>query len=142
MREHLRILARLKLGDKSTPEQRNARVEELIQGLGLTQCANTIIGVPGLRKGISGGERKRLSFASEIMSDPSLLFMDEPTVRARRGPTTAATAHPPPPPPQSGLDSFMAETVVSALRDIANSGRTVIATIHQPPSEVYKYFDK
>ena len=55
------------------------------------------------------------------MTDPALLFVDEPT---------------------SGLDSFMAQTVVATLRDLAKNGRTILATIHQPSSEVYQMFDK
>ena len=55
------------------------------------------------------------------MTDPALLFVDEPT---------------------SGLDSFMAQTVVANLRNLAKNGRTILATIHQPSSEVYQMFDK
>lgn len=63
--------------------------------LALTKCRNTIIGMPGRMKGLSGGEMKRLSFASEVLTDPPLMFCDEPT---------------------SGLDSFMAHQVVSVLK--------------------------
>jgi ABC-type multidrug transport system ATPase subunit len=64
------------------------RVREVLIDLGLAKCEHTKIGVSGLVKGISGGEKKRLSFASEVLTNPSLLFCDEPT---------------------TGLDSFMAE---------------------------------
>nr|CAD7460512.1 unnamed protein product [Timema tahoe] len=64
---------------------------------------------------------KRLSFASEVLTDPPLMFCDEPT---------------------SGLDSFMAQNVVSVLKVMANKGKTVVITIHQPSSEVFSLFDK
>ena len=73
------------------------------------------------QKGISGGQRKRLSLASEVLTNPSIMFCDEPT---------------------SGLDSFMAATVVETLRRLASQGRTVICTIHQPSSHLVKMFDK
>ena len=63
--------------------------------LGLTKCANTLIGIQGRIKGISGGESKRLAFASEVLTNPPLLFCDEPT---------------------SGLDSYMAQNVVEVLK--------------------------
>jgi len=120
VREHLTFQAFLRM-DKDIPDkQRIARVEEVILQLGLTKCADTYIGIPGRLRGISGGEMKRLSFASEVITDPPLLFADEPT---------------------SGLDSFMAESLVTALQQLAAQGRTIICTIHQPSSEVYAMFD-
>ncbi|CAA9998301.1 unnamed protein product [Nesidiocoris tenuis] len=95
--------------------------EHLVFQLTLTRCQNTIIGVPGKLKGISGGEMKRLSFASEVLTNPPLMFCDEPT---------------------SGLDSFMAQNVVTVLKSLASKGKTIIVTIHQPSSEVYAMFDK
>ena len=72
-------------------------------------------------KGISGGQRKRLSLASEVLTNPAIMFCDEPT---------------------SGLDSFMATSVVEVLRTLASQGRTVICTIHQPSSQIVQLFDK
>ena len=71
--------------------------------------------------GISGGERKRLAFASEVLMDPSVMFADEPT---------------------SGLDAFMAESVVRQLQALAEAGRCILATIHQPSTNVYALFSK
>ncbi|XP_068753100.1 protein white-like isoform X1 [Montipora capricornis] len=120
VREHLTFQAFLRM-DKHVPDQqRIARVEEVILQLGLMKCADTYIGIAGRLSGISGGEKKRLSFASEVITDPPLLFADEPT---------------------SGLDSFMAESLVAALQQLAAQGRTIICTIHQPSSEVYAMFD-
>ncbi|GLE08788.1 hypothetical protein PINS_up020203 [Pythium insidiosum] len=120
VREHLLFQARLRMGGKFSPEQYTKRVDTVIEELGLSKCRDTYIGGAMLR-GISGGERKRLSFATEILTNPSLLFVDEPT---------------------SGLDSYMAETVVMQLQQLARDGRTVIATIHQPSSELFTLFDK
>ena len=72
-------------------------------------------------KGISGGERRRLSFASEILTNPSILFCDEPT---------------------SGLDAFMARSIVESMKNLALNGKTIIFTIHQPSSELFELFDK
>ena len=71
-------------------------------------------------KGISGGERRRLSFATEILTDPAILFFDEPT---------------------SGLDSFMAISVVESMKKLALAGKAVIFTIHQPSSELVELID-
>lgn len=118
--EHLTFQAQLRMGEAFSPEDRQVRVKQIISELGLTKVINTPIG-DAIVKGLSGGQRKRLSFATELLTNPSLLFVDEPT---------------------SGLDSFMAETVVLQMRELARRGRTVIATIHQPSSELFEIFDK
>lgn len=59
--------------------QKVKKVDDVLMELSLVKCKNTIIGHPGRSKGLSGGERKRLAFASESLTDPSLLFCDEPT---------------------------------------------------------------
>ncbi|EYB86133.1 hypothetical protein Y032_0285g1361 [Ancylostoma ceylanicum] len=80
------------------------------------------IGVPGIIKGISGGEMKRLAFASKMLSNPPLLFCDEPT---------------------TGLDSHMAEVVVKRLESLSiERGKTILCTINQPSSEVFELFHK
>jgi len=73
-----------------TPEQREAKVNKLIEDLGIQACRNTRIGNV-LDRGISGGERKRTSIAFELVSDPTVLFLDEPT---------------------TGLDSFTANQII------------------------------
>ena len=120
VREHLRFQAALRMPASVSASQRLARVETTIAELGLTTCSDTLIGKIG--GGISGGERKRLSFASEVLMDPSILFVDEPT---------------------SGLDSAMAENVMHYLQKLARDRvpRTVIATIHQPSRALYDLFD-
>lgn len=87
--------------------------------LGLTKSANTIVGSTKIR-GLSGGERKRLSIACELISSPPIIILDEPT---------------------SGLDSYQAAQVVETLRKLADSGKTVIAVIHQPSQSIFNMFD-
>lgn len=121
VKEHLKFQAMLRMNPKATKEERNERVEEVLQALNLEKCKETLIGDFKLRiKGISGGERRRLAFASEIITNPPLLFCDEPT---------------------SGLDSFMAMTIVESMKSLALQGKTIICTIHQPSSEIFQNFD-
>ena len=120
-KEHLIFQAMLRMGKNVPHAQKMHRVQEVLQELSLTKCANTIIGAPGRIKGLSGGERKRLAFASETLTDPHLLLCDEPT---------------------SGLDSFMAHSVLQVLKGMTMKGKTIILTIHQPSSELYCLFDK
>lgn len=120
-REHLIFQATVRMPRSMTQKQKIQRVDQVIQDLSLGKCQNTIIGTPGRVKGLSGGERKRLAFASEALTDPPLLICDEPT---------------------SGLDSFMAASVVQVLKKLSQRGKTVILTIHQPSSELFELFDK
>lgn len=76
-KEHLIFQAMLRMGRDVPYIHKLARVNEVINELSLRKCANTIIGSPGRIKGLSGGERKRLSFASETLTDPHLLLCDE-----------------------------------------------------------------
>ncbi|EYC09167.1 hypothetical protein Y032_0062g3395 [Ancylostoma ceylanicum] len=108
------------MGSAYTKMEQNHRVEEVIRKMGLSGCADTMIGIPNSVKGLSCGEMKRLAFASEILTCPKILFCDEPT---------------------SGLDAFMAGHVVAALRALADGGMTVVITIHQPSSQVYSLFN-
>jgi len=86
----------------------------------LQGCEDVLIGSPE-RKGISGGQRKRVNLAMELLTDPLVLFLDEPT---------------------SGLSSEDALLVVEALRRLADSGKTIVVTIHQPGLDVYRLFDQ
>ncbi|GMF25051.1 unnamed protein product [Phytophthora lilii] len=119
VREHLVFQARLRLGGQVSKKRCLDRANAVMEELGLTGCRDTLIGGWMLR-GISGGERKRLAFASEILTNPAVLFVDEPT---------------------SGLDSCMARAVVEQLKQLA-AKRTVVTAIHQPSSEVYALFDR
>ncbi|VEN52172.1 unnamed protein product [Callosobruchus maculatus] len=122
VKEHLVFQAMVRMDRHISYQDRMRRVEEVLIELSLKKCENTQIGYPSRdSSGISGGEKKRLSFAAEVLTNPSAMFCDEPT---------------------SGLDSFMALNVVQVLKGMANSGKTVICTIHQPSSELYAMFDK
>lgn len=111
----------VRLDRRLSYKEKIQKVDEVIADLSLAKCQNTIIGVTGRIKGLSGGEKKRLSFASEALTDPSLLLCDEPT---------------------SGLDSFMAHNVLQVLKNLAQKDKTIILTIHQPSSEIFGMFDK
>lgn len=78
--ETLLFHAMLKVPASQSLEQKRQRVADLIHELGLQACQHTKIGVPGIFKGISGGEKKRLSIAVELVTSPSILFLDEPYV--------------------------------------------------------------
>ncbi|KAF8036030.1 hypothetical protein BT93_C1905 [Corymbia citriodora subsp. variegata] len=120
VRETIMYSARLRLPDKMLWEEKRALVEGTIIEMGLQDCADTVIGNWHLR-GISGGEKRRVSIALEILMRPRLLFLDEPT---------------------SGLDSASAFFVTQTLRSLSRDGRTVIASVHQPSSEVFELFDR
>ncbi|CAN6481687.1 unnamed protein product [Victoria cruziana] len=120
VRETISYSARFRLPDNMPLAERQALVESTIIEMGLQDCADTPIGNWHLR-GVSGGEKRRVSIALEILMRPRLLFLDEPT---------------------SGLDSASAFFVTQTLRSLARDGRTVIASIHQPSSEVFELFDR
>mmetsp|Transcript_29857 Transcript_29857/g.83425 ORF Transcript_29857/g.83425 Transcript_29857/m.83425 type:complete len:743 (+) Transcript_29857:45-2273(+) len=118
-REILNYTARLRISGLSK-HRREDLVNNLMSKLGITRCADVIVGNE-LIKGISGGQKKRASVAMELVTNPSILFVDEAT---------------------SGLDSQTAEDVVKILQEIARTGRTVICTIHQPSFDIFRMFDK
>ena len=110
VKETLHYAAFLRLSAKMSRADKLARVDEVIAKVGLDHCKNTQVG-SALKKGISGGERKRLCVAIELLMKPRLLFLDEPT---------------------SGLDGVTALTLCRILRDLAHTENcTVVCTIHQ-----------
>lgn len=121
VRETLLFAARCKMPESVADAVRQARVDSVLSELQLSKVQHSKVGGADVR-GISGGEQKRLALGIELLSsNPSILFLDEPT---------------------SGLDAFNAESVVRTLRSIADRGRTVICTVHQPRSSVFELFDK
>lgn len=120
VREMIQFSALLRLSKDYTKEEKIQRGEDVLREMGLTSCANTLIG-NAQRRGVSGGERKRCSVAIELITNPRLLFLDEPT---------------------SGLDSTTAFKLVESLQMLARSGRAVICTIHQPQAKTFALFDK
>uniref|UniRef100_A0A8C7YLT3 ATP-binding cassette, sub-family G (WHITE), member 2c n=1 Tax=Oryzias sinensis TaxID=183150 RepID=A0A8C7YLT3_9TELE len=120
VRENLLFSANLRLNPKHhSSTDKNNRVNIIINDLGLTDCADTKIGTEFLR-GVSGGERKRCSIGMELITSPSLLFLDEPT---------------------TGLDSNTANCIIGLLHKLARRGKTVIFSIHQPRYSIFKQFD-
>jgi len=119
--ETLSYAASLRLPNSFTSKERQDRVEEVIKLLGLQNCRNTPIGGP-IQRGISGGEKKRVCVAVELLNRPQLLFLDEPT---------------------SGLDSANALTLCSALKELTKSLKcTVVCTLHQPQTKIFSLFDQ
>lgn len=119
VRETLMYAAQLRLPSSVTQAERKQLVEEVIAELSLKEAAETRIGNHA-HKGCSGGEKRRTSLGVQLLSNPSLLWLDEPT---------------------TGLDSTSAYQVVKTLQNLARKGRTIIVTIHQPRSEIWSLFD-
>lgn len=103
-----------------TEEEIDHRVCTTLKELGLYQVRNLKVGSP-IKKIISGGQRKRLNIALELLREPAVLLLDEPT---------------------SGLSSADTENVISLLKEQSLRGKLVVTNIHQPSSDVYKLFDR
>jgi len=116
--QNLYYNAKLCFNDKSE-EEINALVDKTLINLGLHERKHLKVGTP-LNKMISGGQRKRLNIALELIREPSILFVDEPT---------------------SGLSSRDSENVMDLLRELALKGKLIFVVIHQPSSDIYKMFD-
>lgn len=101
-------------------EQLQKRVLEVLESLGLDHRKNLKVGSV-LDKTISGGQRKRLNIALELIREPAVLFVDEPT---------------------SGLSSRDSENVIDLLKELSLKGKLIFVVIHQPSSDIYKMFDK
>ncbi|KAI9175841.1 hypothetical protein H9P43_006205 [Blastocladiella emersonii ATCC 22665] len=117
--EAITMSAQLRLPSGMSDAERQQRIDETITMLGLDKCKHSIVGT-ATAKGISGGERKRVCMARELVSNPPVFFLDEPS---------------------SGQDSYTAWSVVRLLKKLAESGRTVVATLHQPSSEIFHLVD-
>jgi ABC-type multidrug transport system ATPase subunit/pSer/pThr/pTyr-binding forkhead associated (FHA) protein/ABC-type multidrug transport system permease subunit len=111
--------ARLRLPPDFTRADIRKRIRDVLGQLGLTGTEDVLIG-SAERKGISGGQRRRVNLAMELLTDPLVLFLDEPT---------------------SGLSSEDALTVMKVLRLLADAGKTILLTIHQPSLEVFRLMD-
>ncbi|EGC35111.1 hypothetical protein DICPUDRAFT_55375 [Dictyostelium purpureum] len=120
IREAIEFSANCRLPPSYAEKDRVKLIDEILQVLSLTKLQNTTIG-PNPTLGISLANRKKVSIGIELASDPHLLFLDEPT---------------------SGLDSAAALKVMNCVKKIADSGRTVICTIHQPSQEIFEKFDQ
>ncbi|WJX17466.1 ABC transporter G member 34 [Trifolium repens] len=118
--ESLLFSAWLRLGKDVDIETRKMFIEEVIELVELHLVRNFLVGLPGI-DGLSTEQRKRLTIAVELVANPSIIFMDEPT---------------------TGLDARAAAVVMRTVRNTVDTGRTVVCTIHQPSIDIFENFDE
>ncbi|NXA12618.1 ABCG2 protein, partial [Sapayoa aenigma] len=119
VRENLTFSAALRLPKTVKEKEKNERVNQIIKELGLSKVADSKVGTQFTR-GVSGGERKRTNIGMELITDPAILFLDEPT---------------------TGLDASTANAVLLLLKRMAKQGKTIIFSIHQPRYSIFRLFD-
>lgn len=112
--ESMMFSINLKTGSQLTLEVKKMKVELILKNLGLDERLETFV------EGLSGGQQKRLSIALELVDDPSVLFLDEPT---------------------TGLDSSSSTQCIQLLKKLAMQGKTIVCTIHTPSASQFKLFD-
>lgn len=95
-------------------------MNEVIETIELDGIKDMLVGIPGVN-GLSTEQRKRLTIAVELVSNPSIIFMDEPT---------------------TGLDARAAAIVMRAVKNVVDTGRTIVCTIHQPSIDIFESFDE
>ena len=118
VKETLHFSALIRLPKWMSRQEKLRKADDVMLKLGLRDVANNVIG-SDVKKGISGGEKRRVSIAIQILTDPKILFLDEPT---------------------SGLDAFTALSIVEVLKGLAEEGRTIVMTVHQARSDIFPHF--
>ncbi|XP_040274030.1 broad substrate specificity ATP-binding cassette transporter ABCG2 isoform X1 [Bufo bufo] len=119
VRENLQFSAALRLPRSLKQKDKDERINQIIKELGLTKVADSKVGTQLIR-GVSGGERKRTNIGMELITDPGILFLDEPT---------------------TGLDASTANAVLLLLKRMSRQGKTIIFSIHQPRYSIFRLFD-
>lgn len=119
--ECIRYSALLRLPGNTSLAEIHHRVDIVLAELGLRHVADSAVGGSGRIRGISGGERRRVTIGMELVIDPSIIVLDEPT---------------------SGLDSFTALNLMKTLQQVAAGGRVVMASLHQPSKDMFYSLDK
>lgn len=118
VRETLQFAAALRLPSFMSKAEKHSRAEDILLRMGLKDCANILVGNE-LLKGISGGEKRRVTIAVQVLTNPRILLLDEPT---------------------SGLDAFTASSIIEVLHGLAAEGRTIILSLHQSRSDLFGQF--
>ena len=95
-------------------------MRDVLETVELDGIKDSLVGMPGV-SGLSTEQRKRLTIAVELVSNPSIIFMDEPT---------------------TGLDARAAAIVMRAVKNVVDTGRTIVCTIHQPSIDIFEAFDE
>lgn len=113
--ENMHIAADLKLSSSVRQKEKQTIIDGILQTLGLSHTKNTRI------QGLSGGQKKRMSIALELVNNPLVMFLDEPT---------------------TGLDSSSCKQCIELLKVLARQGRTIVCTIHQPSASLFQMFDQ
>jgi ABC-type multidrug transport system ATPase subunit len=119
VRENILHSARIRIGNTLNDQEIQQFVDSLISNVGLAKVRHSLVGDVS-KRGISGGERKRVNVALELAAAPGVLFLDEPT---------------------SGLDATTALSLIELLRSLSQQGVTIICVVHQPRKEIFTALD-
>lgn len=119
-REAILFSSIMRLQESISLQQKKELTQKILDDLGLERCADTVCGTM-FKRGLSGGEKKRVSIGVELVTNPTLLFLDEPS---------------------TGLDSSTALVIMRLLKTMTNKGRTVVCTVHSPSASIFRLFDK
>ncbi|KAM0064290.1 putative ABC transporter, AAA+ ATPase domain, ABC-2 type transporter [Helianthus debilis subsp. tardiflorus] len=120
VQESVIFSAWLRLHPDLDSKTKNKFVKEILEAVELYAIKDSLVGIPGV-SGLSTEQRKRLTIAVEVVANPSIIFMDEPT---------------------TGLDARSAAIVMRAVKNIVDTGRTIVCTIHQPSIDIFEAFDE